>query len=162
MSKFGFRAGSVVKDWVTDLPLRMQGVLMSSVRGCDSVPKQDGAKHLQRAYRGLILNTPAKKPSSFIDYVSGNDLGMRMRAVLDDHDHYPVHYVLHLMHSVEIIGYFYPEPEQRARWEWFYKAMCSEFHLNPETKEQLIARMTATEAEFAEGAQTERDNEDET
>jgi hypothetical protein len=33
------RRVSVLQDWVTELPLREQGTLLTSVRGCDLTPK---------------------------------------------------------------------------------------------------------------------------
>ena len=33
-----------------------------------------------------------------------------MIAVLKNHDHYPAHYLLHLLHGAEIVGYKHPGP----------------------------------------------------
>jgi hypothetical protein len=47
------RRVSVLQDWVTELPLREQGTLLTSVRGCDLTPKypldsQERASDMER------------------------------------------------------------------------------------------------------------------
>jgi flavin-dependent thymidylate synthase len=49
---------SVLQDWVMKLPRRHQGVLLASVRGCDTAPKDDPSKALARCYRGMIVPAP--------------------------------------------------------------------------------------------------------
>ena len=104
---------SVLKEWVTHLGLRHQGVLMSCVRGCDNVPKEDPAKALTRCLRGVLLNSFDPRPSSFIEHADDMELRDRMISVLKNHDHYPIHYIMHLMHGAEIIGYKWPAPGRR-------------------------------------------------
>ena len=139
---------SVLKPWVEHLGLRHQGVLMACVRGCDNVPKEDPTKALARCLRGTILNSFDRKPTSFIENVDDVQLRERMIAVLKNHDHYPVHYVMHLMHGSEIVGYKCPAPEA-VFWRWFYEKLAQCFHLNIETEAQLDARLGACEARFA-------------
>ena len=140
---------SILQPWVETLGLRHQGVLMACVRGCDSVPKDDATKLLARCLRATILTSFDTKPSSFIDYVTDAELSRRMLAVLKNHDHYPVHYLLHLTHGSEIIGY--KHPDQKVRWPWhdFYMKMVHCFHLNPETETALDERLGAAEDKFA-------------
>jgi len=139
---------SVLQPWVETLGLRHQGVLMACVRGCDSVPKEDPTKALARPLRSMILRSFDPKPTSFIEHVDDVELRERMVAVLKNHDHYPVHYLLHLMHGSEIIGYKCPAPEA-VFWRWFYEKLAQCFHLNIETEEQLDARLGACEVRFA-------------
>ena len=139
---------SVLQPWVERLGLRHQGGLMACVRGCDNVPKEDPTKALARCLRGTILNSFDRKPTSFIENVDDVQLRERMIAVLKNHDHYPVHYVMHLMHGSEIVGYKCPAPEA-VFWRWFYEKLAQCFHLNVETEEQLDARLGACEARFA-------------
>jgi len=143
---------SVLKPWVEKLGLRHQGCLMSCIRGCDSVPKDDPTKLLVRCLRAVLLNSYDPKPSSFIDHVGDEALHGRMVAVLTNHDHYPVHYLLHLLHGAEIVGYCHPEPAVAEPWQWFYMKLAQCFHLNVETEKQLDARLSACEAQFAENA----------
>jgi hypothetical protein len=108
------RTAGVLQPWVKQLTLRHQGVLMACVRGCDSVPKEDATKALARCLRGTFLQSFDPKPSSFIEHVDDTVLRDRMVAVLKNLDHYPIHYIMHLMHGSEIIGYKWPEPLIRA------------------------------------------------
>lgn len=142
---------SILKPWVEKLGLRHQGVLMSCVRGCDNVPKDDPTKKLVRCLRAVCLRSYDAKPSSFIEHVDDEELQNRMIAVLKSHDHYPVHYIMHLLHGSEIIGYKWPEPEA-IFWRWFYEKLANCFHLNVETEDKLDARLGACEEVFAKHA----------
>jgi hypothetical protein len=142
---------SVLKPWVEQLGLRHQGVLMACVRGCDSVPKEDPTKALARCFRATILQSFDPNPTSFIENVDDTVLRERMVAVLKNHDHYPIHYLLHLMHGAEIIGYKWPGSAAIC-WQWFYEKLAACFHLHPETEEELDTRLGACEAKFAQQA----------
>ena len=142
MSRFGRNQGSVLQDWVTKLPLRYQGILISYTRGCDNVNKEDFNKHFIRVYRGLVLNAPSEKPSSFIEYASDEEKRIRFDLMIKDSDHLPHHYIVHLIHAIEIIGYEYPGELTRELFKSFYLKACSRLHMNPETAGELEARLT--------------------
>jgi hypothetical protein len=126
---------------------------MSVIRGCDNVPKEDPCKSLARCIRYVLLNSFSEKPSSFIENVDDRELERRMREVLRSHDQYPVHYIMHVLHATEIIGYKHPDDRVADRWRWFYSNLARCFHLNPETEEQLDARLGACEDQFARNAE---------
>lgn len=139
----------VLRDWVMELHLRCQGVLVSSVRGCDTIPKEHPLKDLVRVYRSIVLNAAVTKPSSFIEHVELDEAKQRMEKVLDDVDALPVHYIMHLTHAAQIIGYKHPRDKVRKLWRWFYESMCHGFHLTPETEQRMALRLEAkTEDEF--------------
>lgn len=140
---------SVLQPWVESLGLRHQGVLMSCIRGCDSVPKEDATKLLARCLRAVVLVSFDDKPSSFIEIVDDEELQRRMTAVLRDHDHYHIHYLLHLMHGAEIIGYKHPDQHTARTWRLFYIKLAHCFHLFPETEFDMDERLTAKEEAFA-------------
>ena len=139
----------VLQPWVAALGLRHQGVLMACVRGCDNVPKDDATKLLARCLRAVMLRSFDPKPSSFIEHVASDELGRRMIAVLKNHDHYPLHYLMHLLHGSEIVGYKHPEFPVREGWHWFYVNLATCFHLTPETEAALDERLGADEEKFA-------------
>lgn len=143
---------SVLQPWVETLGLRHQGVLLSCIRGCDSVPKEDASKLLARCLRGVVLVSFDTKPSSFIDDVGHAETFNRMTAVLKNCDHYPVHYIMHLMHGAEIIAYKHPDQLVRDLWRRFYVRLARGFHLFPETPYDLDVRLNAKEEDFAENA----------
>lgn len=152
---------SILREWVERLGLRHQGALLAGVRGCDTAPKADAGKALVRCYRAAILNAHCGDPAkakTFIEAVPFDCLTDRMEAFRKSCDHYPLHFVTHLLHGAEIIGYKGPRFNQDGSedqttsaeaWLWFYHRMCRSLHLNPETDAQLDARLNADESAFA-------------
>jgi hypothetical protein len=126
---------------------------MSCIRGCDAVEKDDPSKLLVRCLRGVILNSFDPKPTSFIENVDDDELYRRMTDVLKNHDHYPVHYILHLLHGAEIVGFKHPDTDTRDRWWWFYRNLVKCFHLTPEIEVDLDARLSACEEKFAQASE---------
>lgn len=144
---------SILQDWVAELGLRHQGVLLSAIRGCDSVRKDDPSKSLTQVLRGEILNAhcgDASKASSFIKTVDNHEFVFYVAwPFVKSMDHYPMHYLMHLIHAAQILGYYHPDVHsKRQRWNNFYKVICNKLHLNPETKEQLDDRLNADEDVF--------------
>jgi len=143
---------SILKDWVMELGLRHQGVLLTAVRGCDTAPKNDPSKLFTRCIREVILNAhcgDAKRAATFIESVPILELHKRFNDFRKNLDHYPHHYVMHVIHAIEIIGYHHPNPETSPTWRYFYSALTLGLHVPMETKEQLDARLNADEATFA-------------
>lgn len=132
---------SVLQDWVVELGLRHQGALLSAVRGCDSVPKEDASKTLVRAYRSYVLVSFDRNPTSFIENMSLAELRDSMEAVISNFDHYPTHYILHLVQAAEIVGYKHPVTLIRQQWEFFYTTMCHKMHMRGESFEELDERL---------------------
>lgn len=146
---------SILQDWVMELGLRHQGALVSIIRGCDGVPKNDPSKGLIRALRYELLVPhcgDAAKAASFIEKVTRTELLGRMQAVAKNFDHYPVHFLLHLLHAAEIIGY---KHACGRPWLLFYAHLCGKMHVNVETEDQMDARLNATEEEFGKAATAE-------
>ncbi|MCH8908916.1 MAG: hypothetical protein IH840_17665 [Candidatus Heimdallarchaeota archaeon] len=56
-------------------------------------------------------------------------------------DEYPLHFVLHLMHAIEVVGYKHPNAKTRTLFYEAYTTIVSGFHLRPESPEDLDARM---------------------
>jgi hypothetical protein len=142
---------SVVKEWVSTLGLRHQGVLLTCIRGCDTVPKDDPIKTLARAYRERVLHCFCGDPAkarSFIERLTDSELYKMMGMVTKSHDHYPHHYLMHLIHASEIIGYKDREDHQFSFWMQFYVRMCHKMHMTPETEKELDARLEMEEEAF--------------
>lgn len=143
---------SVLQDWVMELGLRHQGVLLTAVRGCDTSPKEDASKALARCYRAAVLNAHCgdpRKARTFIEWVSNDALLWRMREVRKNCDHLPHHYLMHLIHAAQIVGLKHPDPQVAAPWAAFYADMVHGLHLSPETEAELDARLSAGEEAFA-------------
>ena len=159
----------VLQDWLCDLTLMQQSVVISAIRGCDGVPKRHKAKPLVRWYRrcvllsafdGKALTDPfAPGGGSFTGPVAGpppapfpeggellkgwkSDV---MRGVVgdfvDSRDELPAHYFTHAMHAFEVLGYKHPDADIRKFWHDLYVRLVHTAHAWPETEEQMDARL---------------------
>ncbi len=146
---------SIIQEWVCELGLRHQGVLMSAVRGCDGALREDDSKWLVRFYRACILNSHCGDPRGAASYMLWPTEWDEAYVKFDQFkkggfDHYPMHWLTHFMFAAEIVGYYHPEHQVRNFWNWVYRRMVDKLHLNHETKSQLDERLDADEATFAD------------
>lgn len=140
------KEAGVMRRWVREnCTLRMQAVLITAMRGCDMVGKNDISKAIVTALRFEILNpsTPDWNPydrTAFMGYRA--DLAEAKQALLEDMDRYPFHFVMHLLHAVQIAGCYHPDAQRRAWWAKFYNEIVHEcLHCNPETQAQMEHRL---------------------
>lgn len=128
---------SVIKAWVFQQPLRMQAVLLAAIRGCDGKSKEDKSKVIVRALRNVLM-VNADPTNSFMH----EDLTLEQVAeFVEDLDQYPTHFVTHLSHAAEIVGFKHPDSSVRGRWLDLYRKMVKSLHYNPETEAQLDIRL---------------------
>lgn len=134
---------SVLQDWVMDLPLREQGTVLTAVRGCDLTPKLP-LDAIERQLVGFIrfcVCNPADPrevdvPGAFFQ----SKITREWRA--SELGHYPLHWYSHVMHTLEVIGYRHPHPKLAHAALRMYFKMAFSLHLHPETKEEMIARLS--------------------
>jgi hypothetical protein len=141
---------SIIKPWVAELGLRHQGVLVSAVRGPDGVDRNDPIKTLVRMLRGEILeshNGDVTKASSYMIDHNPELFELTAERVIKSCDHYNLHFFMHFVHAVEIMGYY--SPDWSEHWHGLYLLLCRKLHLNHETMEQLDRRLNADEKTFA-------------
>jgi hypothetical protein len=141
---------SVLQDWVMKLPLAMQGTLLLALRGPDNAPKECLAKDLTRAYRASIMVNAHEKGTQGDDFM-GDHSGLPIeRGQPEDgiterfrhnHDQYPHHWLMHLVHGAQIVGEYCPNPRVREFWHEFYITMCHAFHMDPERPTSLEFRL---------------------
>lgn len=139
---------SVLQEWVTELPLREQGTLLTAVRGCDDEPKQWNA-------RGFA-ESPGRRLTAFIRWCFMNPADEREVDIPgaffqssppdpfkpSEFGHLPLHWNTHVMHALEIIGYRHPNWAVKDTAFRLYKVMVHNLHLNIETKPQMIERLS--------------------
>lgn len=134
----------VVQAWMHVLSWKQQAVILAAIRGCDGKEKTDPSKTIVRLLRSSVLHN-ADPNGTFISAMTDDERFAKATGeYLDDLDHYPVHFVLHLMFAAEIIGYMGP-PGLRSRWKGFYVSTVRAMHLNPETAEQMMDRLADPE-----------------
>lgn len=146
---------SVLQDWVLELPLREQGTMLTGVRGCDVVPKHpptiderygcstgEGCveRQLSAFFRYCVLNAADPReidvPGAWFqsrppEQWKPSQLG-----------HLPLHWYSHLMHSFEVIAYRHPDHALAAQAMEIYMRLVNNLHLNCETKQQMISRLS--------------------
>ena len=143
---------SVLQDWVMELPLREQGTLLTCVRGCDLTPKlplDSMERQLVGALRYAFMNPHDPRevdfaPGSFFKSTPPKEFRPSQLG------HYPLHWVTHVMHAAEVIAYRHPDEWIRGRWFVIYVDIVRSLHLNVESKEEMIARLS--EDRVASGA----------
>lgn len=136
---------SILQPWVMRLPLRYQGVLITSVRGCDGLPKHSGIKPLVREMRGLCLEPADERELAFRKgFMSKFDQmasGHAFIELLNDMDSMNLHYVLHLVHAIEVLGYCHPYDTARDLYQLRYKSLCHKMHVKPENHTEMDERL---------------------
>lgn len=134
---------SVLQDWVMELPLREQGTLLTCVRGCDLTPKlplDSVERRLVGALRFAIM-IPADRREVDIRgafFQSRPPDNFRASGI----GHYPLHWISHVMHAAEVIAYRHPDGMIRERWYNIYFAFVHSLHVQPETRDRFIQRMS--------------------
>ena len=140
---------SVLQDWVMDLPLREQGTLLTCVRGCDSEPKQwtsTGVAYSAGRRLTAFIRYSFMVPADIREVDSQEGAFMMSTPPRpfkpSEFGHLPEHWYAHAMHALEIIGYRHPDNIVRERALFMYHKMVENLHLQPETKEQMIKRLS--------------------
>ena len=156
--------GPVTQAWAHGVTFMQQTVLLTAVRGPDGIAKYHAVKYLLRWFRrctlvssldGRVLLTPFENGGgSFMgpsfelgtmpvsdDWAWTQTMDLQVSDYLRATDELPHHFQLHFMHAVQIVGYKHPDPEIRAFWHKTYLRLVHDFHLWPETEEQMDARL---------------------
>jgi hypothetical protein len=127
--------GSVLQEWMAELPWKQQSVVFSSLRGPDNF-RPAAVKVINRWLRGVTQ----KNADPTTDYMK--DLPHpSLEDLQRDLEYCTMHYYCHLMHTMEIIGYNCPDKNIAETARKYYQAMAGFLHLNPETEEQLGRRL---------------------
>jgi hypothetical protein len=142
---------TVLQQWVESLTLMQQSVLITSVRGPDTLPKYHVSKYLLRWYRRCILLSAFDRCAltdphdlrggSFTGPIEAPSLDDVASRYLRSVDEVPFHFHAHLIHAAEILGYKHPDHAIRAWWHSFYSAAARDMHLHPETEQELDKRL---------------------
>ena len=142
---------SVLQSWVESLTFMQQSVLISAIRGPDTLAKFHVSKYLLRWFRRCILlsafdrcaltDPHDQRGGSFTGPIEAGSLDEIGTAYLRSVDEVPLHFHLHLVHAVEILGYKHPDSTIREWWLEFYLAAVRDMHLHPESEEELDRRL---------------------
>lgn len=133
---------SVLQPWVMELTLREQGTLLTGVRGCDLTPK-------------LPLDSTERKLVGFLRYCFMVQADPRECDIpgsffcskpptewrASELGHYPQHWVSHIMHCFEVIGYRHPDTTIRLDARSVYFTIVDSMHLIPECFDEMKRRL---------------------
>lgn len=128
------------------LPLREQGTLLTGARGCDLTPKYplDAPERRLVAFLRFTFMIPADpretdaEPGCF--QVSTPPRPNEWKA--SELGHYPLHWVVHLMHCYEIVAYRHPDRIIRIASLQIYQKIAKSLHLHPEPCDEMIERLS--------------------
>lgn len=134
----------ILRPWVVELGLREQGVLLVATRGCDLAPKfplDSVERRLTAAIRYAVLvpfdeREVDAKPGCFM--MSSPPIDLRIAML----EHYPLHWVMHVVHAMQAIGIRLPDREKADQWFRLYLQSVKSLHLNPETTSAYVTRLT--------------------
>ena len=144
---------AVFQDWLFDLTMQQQSVLVLACRGPDGIAKFHPTKQIVARYRATVLKAAYLGRPMRIDegdattfmtlkYFSvANEWRAMCGAFFDHVDEIPHHYYMHLMHGAQIAGYKHPNVTFRLRWLDFYTRCCHDLHLMPESAEHMDERL---------------------
>ncbi len=133
-----------MQEWTHELPLREQGAIAVGLRGCDLAPK-------------LPLDSTERQLTGFLRYLTMVPADPRELGTLGgffqpfppkpgwkqtELEHYPLHWVSHLMHAYEVVGYRHPDLTLGDSAFVIYVRLVEALHLNIESKEQMIERLS--------------------
>jgi hypothetical protein len=158
----------VTQEWTHRLKLMQQTVLLTAIRGPDGVAKYHPSKYMLRWYRRCVLlgaldqnvfdNPYDPRGGSFTgpSYGEGEPLAREwytpMQQVFNKYlqslDELPHHFQLHFMHAAEIVGYKHPDALIRDWWNYVYRELANDMHLEPETEEAMDFRLGDSEAQW--------------
>jgi hypothetical protein len=135
---------SALHDWVHELTFQQQALLMTGMRGPDGSDKHNAAKVIVRFLRGAICKPAGNwSGNNDNDFMWGDYSAFLYcaKAFWDDHDEYPHHFLMHLVHCAQVIGYKHPDTTIRRKWLSFYLDACKAFHMQFESPKQMDERL---------------------
>jgi hypothetical protein len=146
-----FQHESVLHDWVCNLSFQQQALLMTAMRGPDGLEKHNTAKAIVRYLRGIVLKPAGAWANHKTMPVGKNDNDFMWgeydyfeswaKGFFDDHDGYPHHFTMHLIHCAEVVGYKHPIDHIRHAWFTFYVNMCKAMHMGVESEAKMDERL---------------------
>lgn len=134
---------SVLQDWVMELPLREQGTLLTGVRGCDLTPKlplYSTERQLVGHLRWCFMNPADPREVGIVGaFFQPTPPAGWLPSELG---HLPLHWVTHIMHCYEVVGYRHPVFHVALDAEAIYRSLVRSLHLYPESRDQMIERLS--------------------
>lgn len=126
------------------MPLREQGTLLTAVRGCDLTPKfplTSTERQLVGFLRWCFMVPADEREVGIVGGFYWNE-PPREGWKPSELGHYPLHWVTHLMHAYEVVGYRHPEPWICHEAASVYFRIVKSLHLKPESMPEMFDRLS--------------------
>lgn len=143
----------VFQDWLFELTMQQQSVLVLACRGPDGIPKFHPTKLIVARYRATVLKAAYLGRAMRVDegdnttfmtlteFSSDKEWADICRWFFENVDELPHHYYMHLLHGAQIAGYKHPVETFRHRWNDFYLQCCHDLHLAAELESEMDQRL---------------------
>lgn len=126
------------------LPLREQGTLIVATRGCDTAPKHplDSIERQLTAYLRYLTLVPADPREVGIEGAFFRPQPPTPGWKQSELGHLPLHWVSHIMHAYEVVGYRHPSTVTAGQAYNIYWRLAYGLHLLPEPRDNMIERLS--------------------
>jgi len=118
--------------------------LLAAFRNCDTMNSNGPHKVLIRGIRMLTIKSSFPKnklPSGFV-LPQPNDILDACNNFINKYwDRFPMHFVTHLIHAAEVLGFHHPDHNYRDVWRRVYVDMVTSIHLMPEPYDVFDKRL---------------------
>jgi len=128
--------GCVLLPWVLRLPWKKQTVLMEMLRAPDA-PISLRFKQIITFLRSIILHNADRTTGFMLDAELPDFAGIQR-----EFERLPQHCTHHVIMTLQVVTYDYPDEEVRRKAFEFYKDAVHAQHLNIETKEEYNIRLS--------------------
>ncbi len=140
---------AVLRDWVRELPWKMQSVLIAGSRGPDS----SAGTELKKFTRWIRQETQQNADPEHTYMQSDETPSIDMATLWREIEYGTTwHYFGHLLHALEVIAYKGAHLQQRVRGghiilqrtkfaAYWYHALAARMHLNAESVEDMDRRL---------------------
>lgn len=142
---------SVLPEWLSNLKIQQQTVVLLALRGPDGFEKHHGSKRVLYFFRASVLLAADRGRmmredehiASFMSMKCCNDFHWHETLTIFENtvDALPLHFFTHLMHGAQVLAYKHPEPLIRERWREFYDRCCDYLHMDPESEMAMDERL---------------------
>ncbi len=131
---------SVLQNWVQELSLKSQAVLLSSMRRPDFA----GGNHIANTVRWLRSNILLDGNNGKGTFLKSSGLpDIRNKEVQEEFVKCSLHSALHIVHALEIVGYTHPDENIKSKANQAYRDLVNMFHMNIESKEEMLVRLSS-------------------
>jgi hypothetical protein len=133
---------SIIRPWVSGLGNRHQVALLTAMRGCDYIQRDNTARPIVRALRFAVMDMGVETPLAIAnDFLFPTLAWSDIAAFLKDWDRYPVHFLHHLMHACEVTAYKHPDRNLAGAFMSVYRGLIQNLHVTAETEAAMDARL---------------------